>query len=301
MIADAQQLCRELALFADLGTTPPEEARDKEQPVFRLSREGQRLELRFDGGVQGKVIERSLDGGESREHESYRALLASEKFGDLRRWAGSQRASLKAALRSMGEPIPVQGILANHGAHMDVEQIDDLLASPDGRSGDASSVQVLLIDGPAGIGKTNFIERLALSRAAQYTISQRPLILHVQSRGRVGEFPVAPCSADLWGSDHGKSMGYHLPMGRVGEVGLGPSRSGSSDSGRRHSAHRHRQGLRVRGACGHSRPRGDEPRRVAESRIAARVRPRPAAGAFVVSEPGRQAARYPSLLAANSG
>ena len=108
--------------------------------------------------------------------------------GDLRKWAGSQKASLKAVLRSIGEPIPVQGVLADHGTQMDIEQIDDLLVSPDGRSGDESSVQVLLIDGPAGIGKTNFIERLALSRATQYTISQRPLILHVQSRGRVLTF-----------------------------------------------------------------------------------------------------------------
>ena len=29
-----------------------------------------------------------------------------------------------------------------------------------------------------------------------------------------------PCSADLWGSDHGKSMRYHLPMCRVDEVGV---------------------------------------------------------------------------------
>ena len=190
MIADARQLRRELALFADLGTAPPAEARDEEHPVFRLSREGRRLELRFDGGVQGRVIERSLDDGESREHESYRALLASEKFGDLRKWASSQKASLEATRHGRGEPIPVKGIFADHGAQleMNVKQIDDLLASPKDRSSDANSVQILLIDGPAGIGKTHFIERLALSRAAQYTISQRPLILQVQSRGRVLTF-----------------------------------------------------------------------------------------------------------------
>ena len=33
-------------------------------------------------------------------------------------------------------------------------------------------------------------------------------------------FPVAPCSADLWRSDNGKSMRYHLFKCRVGEVGL---------------------------------------------------------------------------------
>ena len=99
MTSNTQQLREELALFADLGTTPPQEAGDDEHPVFRLTREGQRLELRFDAGVRGKVVERALDSGVSREHESYRALLASEKFGDLRKWASSQEVSLENTLR----------------------------------------------------------------------------------------------------------------------------------------------------------------------------------------------------------
>ena len=82
---------------------------------------------------------------------------------------------------------------------------------------------------------------------------------------------------------------------------LAPPHSGSRDPGRRHSAHQHRQGLRVRGARGDSRPRGDEPRRSGEPRGLARVRARPAAGACALTAPDRQAARYPSLLAANSG
>ena len=45
-----------------------------------------------------------------------------------------------------------------------------------------------------------------------------------------GGLPVAPCSADLWGSDHGKSIGYHLSIGRVGEVG---ARNGPRELDRR--------------------------------------------------------------------
>ena len=43
----------------------------------------------------------------------------------------------------------------------------------------------MLIDGPAGIGKTKFIESMALARAAAYGRRGHPLVLHVQSRGRV--------------------------------------------------------------------------------------------------------------------
>ena len=183
------QVREELAHFADLGTSPPQEAGNDERFAFRLSREGERLELRFDDGVDGRVTEKSLDSGEAREHESYRALLASERFGDLRRWAGAQAASLGRTLHDIDHrPIPVRGVLSEGSADTDVQQIDDLLVSR--RDGDrsASSTHILLIDGPAGIGKTKFIELLALERARRFTSTQRPLVLHVQSRGRVLTF-----------------------------------------------------------------------------------------------------------------
>ena len=44
------------------------------------------------------------------------------------------------------------------------------------------------------------------------------------------DFPVAPCSADLWGSDHGKSTRYHLFKCRVGEVGITAVTPSTSDT-----------------------------------------------------------------------
>lgn len=183
------QLREELARFADLGTSPPQEVGDDERFAFRLTREGERLELRFDDGVDGRVAERSLDGGELRLHKSYRALLASERFGDLRRWAGAQAASLERTLQEVDRrPIPVVGVLSDGNPNMDVGQIDDFLVSRKDGNRHANSTCILLIDGPAGIGKTKFIELLALERARRFTFTQRPLVLHVQSRGRVLTF-----------------------------------------------------------------------------------------------------------------
>ena len=188
MIAGVQQLREELARFADLGTSPPREVGDDERFAFRMTREGERMELRFDRGVAGRIAEKSLESGEIREHESYRALLASERFGDLRRWGGAQAASLERSLRDIDRPIPVEGMLSDGNATMDVGEIDDLLVSRRDGNTHEGSVRILLIDGPAGIGKTKFIEFLARERAKRFTSTQRPLVLHVQSRGRVLTF-----------------------------------------------------------------------------------------------------------------
>ena len=188
MMAGMQQLREELARFADLGTSPPKEVGDEERFAFRLTREGERIELRFDHGADGKVSEKSLESGERREHESYRSLLASERFGDLRRWAAAQAAGLERSLHDVDRPIPIWGVLSGGNSPMDVGGIDDFLVSPRDGNTHEGSVQILLIDGPAGIGKTKFIEFLARERAKRFTSTHRPLVLHVQSRGRVLTF-----------------------------------------------------------------------------------------------------------------
>ena len=133
MNVGAKQLREELARFADLGTSPPREYGNDKRFAFRLSREGERLEVRFDGGADGKVSVKALDSGEVRVHESYRALLASERFGDLRRWASAQATSLEKTLHDINRrPIPVMGVLSDGSEDMDVGQIDNFLISPRG-------------------------------------------------------------------------------------------------------------------------------------------------------------------------
>lgn len=177
------QLVDELATFADLGTEPPEPQDLGDSFSMRIFREGEELELEFYEDRTGKVSERSLDGGRSRTHASYRALIASERFGNLRKWTHNQTQSLRRI--TTYDPITVKGILKVGEESMNVRELDDFLVS---QSLPQQTVQIMLIDGPAGIGKTRFIESLATARAENFLSNRRPLILHVQSRGRVLTF-----------------------------------------------------------------------------------------------------------------
>lgn len=186
MTTDTSLLVDDLAVFADLGTEPPRLAACGDRLTVRIFREGEQLELLFHDNGSGKIVERVVDSGEMRTHASYRALLAAERFGDLRRWADHQKRSMQEYLRDFSDPIPVKGQLSDSSISMDVRDFDDFLIAPHCR--DQRSVRIILIDGPAGIGKTKFIELLASSRANRFTKTQCPLVLHVQSRGRVLTF-----------------------------------------------------------------------------------------------------------------
>ena len=169
-----------MTVFADLGTDGASGEQRREGFVVRLYRQGDELALVFPKDGDGEVIERCR-GGKRQTHPSYLALLASERFGNLRLWAATQKMLLREALADMQPGIPVQGAIAGCDDLLTADRLDGFLQSAE-RGKD--SVQVLLIDGPAGIGKTKFIEALALSRAESRQ-RQRPLVLHVESRGRV--------------------------------------------------------------------------------------------------------------------
>jgi len=113
------------------------------------------------------------------DHGSIRSLLASDRYGDLRRWAANQRASINPE----GQPpelIPLTGNLDGGIERYDLAAVEQHL----GETRKPNSTRVLLIDGPAGIGKTQFISNLAIDRAQNYLAKRDPLLLHIQSRGR---------------------------------------------------------------------------------------------------------------------
>ena len=175
-------LCHELAVFCDLGTDPPQATHHDHRLTVRMIRNGD--PLRIDFLDDGRVTEGPPAGPASRTHASYKALLASETFGNLRLWAEHQKTVLQGVLRSV-DRIPVEGVLSKTAKSLDVTALDDRLLPMDCED---PSVRVMLIDGPAGIGKTKFIESLAASRASDFMTKRRPLVLHVQSRGRVLTF-----------------------------------------------------------------------------------------------------------------
>lgn len=181
MNAACSHILDEMRVFADLGTDGARGEQTREGFVVRLFRNGDELALVFPEDEAGKVIERCR-GSKSRTHASYLALLASERFGDLRSWAATQKMLLREVLEEIHPGIRVQGAIAGCDELLTADGLDDFLQSAE-RGQD--SAQVMLIDGPAGIGKTKFIEALALARAAGYGRRRHPLVLHVQSRGRV--------------------------------------------------------------------------------------------------------------------
>lgn len=150
-----------------------------------MVRNGEELELLFQKN-HDRVTEYSLETGQTRNHISYRALLASDDFGNLRQWQDHQKRSLKVLKSDYDARIPVSGLLSGDQSTLDVNEFDDYLV--DQPLDHERSVKVMLIDGPAGIGKTRFIEFLAWRRAENYLAKRRPLVLHVQSRGRVLTF-----------------------------------------------------------------------------------------------------------------
>ena len=182
MNAACSRIVDEMAVFADLGTERAQGERTREGFVVRLFRNGDELALVLADDGAGKVVERCR-GAKSRTHASYLALLASERFGDLRSWAATQAMLLRET--EIRPAIRVEGAVAGRDTMLTAHDLDDFLQSSER---EAESVQLLLIDGPAGIGKTKFIEALALARASGYGRRHHPLVLHVQSRGRVLSF-----------------------------------------------------------------------------------------------------------------
>jgi len=185
MIPSSNDLGRELVYFADLGTDPPKCVDRGDQITVAMVRGGNNLSLKFNKS-SGRVVE-DADGGANQrgpvQYHSYRALLASESFGNLGAWADAQKRVLRQAVNAM-PPLPVRGEFStrpDNAEEGDYDAVSSFLET----STSESKVRVLLIDGPAGIGKTHIITRLARDRADAYRTSGKPLILIVSSRGRV--------------------------------------------------------------------------------------------------------------------
>ncbi|WP_157275754.1 NACHT domain-containing protein [Pelomonas sp. Root1444] len=174
------ELVADLAPFSDIGDNAVKATEQSDKISLKLTREGRPLRLVLDK-TSGKV-QCTWGTTPARNFASLSAALASELFSNLRRWADSQRELLKRELPGASGLLPFCGTTHNSTDIRSLDAVDALLGSA-ARPDDAS--EILLIDGPAGIGKTSLIEQLALLRAEGYRTTARPLILHVKSRGRV--------------------------------------------------------------------------------------------------------------------
>ena len=130
---------------------------------------------------------RTLVGPGQRRYRSFRGLLVSETFANLERLASAQRhrtAHLTdPSTGCLKQFLPVAGeIRWSDGTDepLTFDRVHELLERTEER------LRVFVIDGSAGVGKSHLIERIVRSRAepASYK-SGKPLLLHVESRGKV--------------------------------------------------------------------------------------------------------------------
>jgi hypothetical protein len=171
----------DLVPFADLGTTVEATAGG-----FVLKRNGVRTEVVVHGdgyAVRGAEEPDQIwaDAG---------LVLASPRFGDLARIAQNQAVVL-GSVRLEGTPVPITSVLKQvAGSVPEFVLQDEPWKALDQwlrglrRTQSDEGTDLLLIDGPAGVGKTTIVREAALLRAEIYDGSL-PLILQIVSRGRV--------------------------------------------------------------------------------------------------------------------
>lgn len=171
---------RDLRLFADPATDfRAQESSDSAR--VQMIRDGAHRDYVIDQ-TSGRVTARHAGG---RLHANVTALLASEEFADIRSLRATQRRVLQTKI--VEHYIPPEGQLDRSGTSSDLD-MDVFAAAANTRSHDLLSI--LLLDGPAGIGKTSLIERIVYERTDPAAL--QPPILHVTSSGgRLTDLPKA--------------------------------------------------------------------------------------------------------------
>lgn len=177
---DREQLIADLTPFADLGNSVVKVGDGKEKINVSMFREGRKLKISID--VESGRLSCIWGALPTRSFSTFSAMLASSIFADLRLWADAQRDVLKKELPLANNLLPIYGRTHNGEPLETIEVVDQLFGSVDRSSG---FTEVLVVDGPAGIGKTNLIQQLALRRAEAFKASSCKLVLHIKSRGRI--------------------------------------------------------------------------------------------------------------------
>ncbi|MGA1410107.1 MAG: NACHT domain-containing protein [Prochlorotrichaceae cyanobacterium] len=128
------------------------------------------------------------DRVKNRPYTDINSLLASDNFSDLEKMAAVQA-------RVLGKKFSDDPLLSRVTIETDLPDIPRNIELGKNFSSflnslvrpilESEKIKILLIDGPAGIGKTYFIERLAFEHAEKYLKREKfPPILHASSRGR---------------------------------------------------------------------------------------------------------------------
>ena len=147
-----------------------------------LVRRGEEIAVRRD--ADGAIS--TLRGPGQPRYRNLKGLLVSEAFANLGRLASAQmhvtRSLADEATGEMKEPLPNAGRIECCGdtTELTFDGVCDRLESRE------TGLRVFVVNGAAGVGKSHLIERIVRRRAAPASNrSGAPLLLHVESRGKV--------------------------------------------------------------------------------------------------------------------
>lgn len=174
----------DLTPFADLGTSVEEGERS-----LCITRNGSTFKIRET--ASGYSLEET--SGELRHFGSAAQLLLQSAFANLPQIARNQTILLSkhSTQRLKSGPVPItlqMSVVFGGAAELPLaetawERLHLWLLTQQALQ-TTESISLLLLDGPAGVGKTTIIRETALLRAENYDGSA-PLILQIASRGRV--------------------------------------------------------------------------------------------------------------------
>lgn len=184
MVYDARELSclrDDVYVFADMGTEKHDFVLDTEKNhCLSVIRNGEKVKLTFL--EDGSVIETLSSDGEVKKHISFSYLLASSRWANFTKWAHNQ-VSVFEGRKPVQDEIEIYAALKDKEEKLSHEVVDDFFSNA---RKDKKRVSVLLVNGPAGIGKTTLISSLCYRRAQRFLEDKRgSLILHVESRGRM--------------------------------------------------------------------------------------------------------------------
>jgi hypothetical protein len=151
---------------------------------IKLVRDGRQLEYM----INRETGELNARHDHDRAYSSLTSLIASSDFANIRQLAATQRRMYQSYMDTPW--IEAEGRLVDtlhDGERISGEALIRRLLGSGGltTSDPELRLSILVIDGPAGIGKTTLIQRSAAQRAAAYERhNSNPPLLHVTSRGR---------------------------------------------------------------------------------------------------------------------
>lgn len=170
----------DLRLFADpFEAFTPSPSAEGWKAAF--VRKGEKIAVRRD--ADGVIT--TLRGPGQPRYRNLKGLLVSPAFANLERLASAQlhvTRNLADEAGDLKEPLPNAGRIecGTQQSDLTFDNVCDRLESP------ASGLRVFVLNGTAGVGKSHLIKRIVRRRAtpASYR-SGTPLLLHVESRGKV--------------------------------------------------------------------------------------------------------------------